>query len=192
MTANMHRPKGLLMLGFLSAVTICGCSPESTVPVHTVKTASQTEARRTLIDRSALEIAEGNWRPVQSWDQVIIVRNPFRGFSDIMMAEIIQKSRLKDEDSIVGPQLQEQLYNSRDYRLIGVITGTAEPKAIVTDPAGNRFILRRGSLIGNNHGSVSSIRRDRIEIFEMISGEGQYIELPLHDKPTSDIQLTLQ
>jgi len=182
----------MLGLGFFSAVTVCGCGPESTIPVHTVKTASQTEARRTLIDRSALETAEGNWKPVQNWEQIIVTRNPFRGFSDIMLAEIIQKSRIKDEEPMQGPQLQEQLYNSRDYRLIGVITGTAEPKAIVVDPAGNRFILRRGSLIGNNFGSVSSIRRDRIEIFEMVSGEGQYIELLLHDKPTNDIQLTLQ
>ena len=82
--------------------------------------------------------------------------------------------------------LPEQVYPTRDYKVISVITGTADPKVFVVDPAGNRFVLRRGSLIGNNNGSISSIRREGIEVYERIADKGQYIELPLFDKPTND------
>ena len=102
------------------------------------------------------------------------------------------QQQMRAEGLNTSEQLPEQMYNIKDYQLVGVITGTAEPKAYVIDPGGNRFVLRRGSLIGNNNGSVSSIRRDGVEVFEMVSGEGIYTELSLYDNTSSDIHFTLQ
>lgn len=183
----------LALIGLVGGLfMLTSCEPDPGVPVKTVTTASKTHAKRSSIDRSQLEIAEGNWKPVKNWEIQISQRNSFRGFTDTMLAELVQQQELKAEG--LGPieQLPEQLYNVKDYSLVGVITGTAEPKAYVIDPAGNRFVLRRGSLVGNNNGSVSSIRRDGIEVFEMVSGEGVYIDIPLYDNKDSEIKFTLQ
>ncbi|MBQ9817979.1 MAG: pilus assembly protein PilP [Proteobacteria bacterium] len=185
----------LLSLGltFLcSAMT--GCTPRTEVKVSKVKKTSDLKSRQTTIDRSSFDTSADGWKPVQESDQNILPRNPFRGFSDIAMAEALMRMQALEEQSS-DLQLPEQLYSTRDYRVVGVITGTADPKVYVIDPAGNRFILRRGSLLGNNNGSISSIRREGIEVYERVADKGQYIELPLFEEKNNDqnnIQLRLQ
>ena len=180
-------------LAFSTLSVFTACEPDPGIPVYTVTDDEPAPAaKKYQIDPSILEVADGNWKPVKNWEIQINPRNPFRGFTDSMLAEIAQK-QMVTENTIAEELLPEQMYNVRDYSLISVITGTSDPKAYVIDPGGNRFILRRGSLIGNNNGSVSSIRRDGIEVFEMVSGEGVYIDIPLYTTDTeSNIKLTLQ
>lgn len=188
----------IAMLSLYAAVAcgaMAGCTPQTEVPTRKVKTSSELKVRNTAIDRSVLDHTDDNWTVVLGENQVVNSRNPFRGFSDTIMAENLLKKQAQEEQS-AGMQLAEQLYPTRDYRIVGVITGTADPKVYVMDPSGNRFILRRGSLIGNNNGSISSIRRDGIEVYERVADKGQYIDLPLFEETNSDkkssIQLSLQ
>jgi Tfp pilus assembly protein PilP len=183
----------ILSLAFLCAAGTTGCTPETDVPVRRVSSTNEIKAKRTTFDRSALETTDDNWKPVQASEQIIQQRNPFHGFTDTLLAEALLREKAKEEEHN-DVQLPEQLYGTRDYRVMGVITGTADPKVYVVDPGGNRFILRRGSMIGNNNGSISSIRRDGIEIYERVGDKGQYIELPLYEenKDRKKIQLSLQ
>lgn len=186
-----------LSIGVLfSGTFMMGCTPETGVKHTTVNKSSELKSKRTTIDRSAIEVSSDNWKPVQAHEQEIHQRNPFRGFSDTLLAEqILRKQSL--EAAAADILLPEQLYPTKDYRVVGIISGTADPKVYIMDPSGNRFILRRGSLIGNNNGSISSIRRDGIEVYERVADKGQYVELPLYDDTRSDkkknkIQLSLQ
>lgn len=172
---------------------LSGCTPRTEVPVTRVKKSSNLKAKKTSFDRAQFAISHDNWKPVQVFEQIPNSRNPFRGFSDTILAEALLRESINAEGSDL--QLPEQLYGTRDYRVVGVITGTADPKVYVLDPAGNRFILRRGSLIGNNNGSISSIRRDGIEVYERVADKGQYIELPLYEEVDTEkkkIQLSLK
>lgn len=162
------------------------CSTDTDVEITTVATTNQVSVKRVAFDRAQLEMTADNWKPVQAADQTIYPRNPFRGFTDTIMAENLRRLRAMEEQHESDTLLPEQVYPTRDYRVISVITGTADPKAYVIDPAGNRFVLRRGSLIGNNNGSISSIRREGIEVYERVADKGQYIELPLFEKPTNE------
>ena len=175
-----------------------GCTPETDVKVTRVKKTSDVKSKRTSFDRAKLEMTSDNWKPIVADEQSIQIRNPFRGFSDTIVAEKMMKQQVQEEVGTTELQLPEQLYNTKDYRVVGVITGTADPKVYVVDPAGNRFVLRRGSLIGNNNGSISSIRREGVEVYERVGDKGQYVELPLYEKNSggrsgqNNIQLTLQ
>jgi len=51
-------------------------------------------------------------------------------------------------------------------RVIGVIIGKGEPKAMVIAPDNKSFVLKKGTKIGRNNGSVSSITTDSIMIEE--------------------------
>ena len=187
-----------LVFGVSVAGMITGCTHETDVKVTRVKKTSDVKSKRTSFDRAKLEVTSDNWKPIIADEQSMQIRNPFRGFSDTIIAENLMRQKVQEEAGSAELQLPEQLYNSKDYRVIGVITGTADPKAYVVDPAGNRFVLRRGSLIGNNNGSISSIRRDGVEVYERVGDKGQYVELPLYEKNSSGrsgqnhIQLTLQ
>lgn len=176
-----------------SFVSLSGCSLPEDARVKRVKKTSDLKVPPSEFDRDALERTADNWRPVQAPEQILQARNPFRGFSDTLVADAIMRQQVQEEQS--DAQLPEQLYPTRDYRVIGVITGTADPKVYIMDPGGNRFILRRGSLIGNSNGSISSIRRDGIEVYERVADKGQYIELPLYEQVSTEkksIQLILQ
>ena len=183
---------GVLSLALCLAVAGMGCDDDQGVAVTRVKSSRDIRAKKSTIDK--LPDTVDGMSPVQASEQVVQARNPFRGFSDTILAEAMMRQRIKEEH-LHDVQLPEQLYPTRDYKVISVITGTADPKAYVVDPSGNRFILRRGSLIGNNNGSISSIRREVIEVYERVADQGQYIELPLFDKPASDnksIQISIQ
>ena len=185
-----------ILLGLCACIalgTMTGCSFGDDIRVNRVKKTSDLKVQPSEFDREALETTADNWHPVQAPEQILQSRNPFRGFADIMIADAIMRQQIQEEHS--DAQLPEQLYPTREYRVIGVITGTADPKVYIMDPGGNRFILRRGSLIGNSNGSISSIRRDGIEVYERVADKGQYIELPLYEQTPSDkksIQLSLQ
>ena len=171
-----HLKLALAALCALCAPAFSACTPDTGIEVTTVKRTSDVSIKRSTI----------NWKPVSAAEQTILPRNPFRGYTDTIMAENLRRLRAMEEQREADVLLPEQVYPTRDYKVISVITGTADPKVFVVDPAGNRFVLRRGSLIGNNNGSISSIRREGIEVYERIADKGQYIELPLFDKPTND------
>ena len=181
-----HLKLALAALCALCAPAFSACTPDTGIEVTTVKRTSDVSIKRSTINRADLEMSAANWKPVSAAEQTILPRNPFRGYTDTIMAENLRRLRAMEEQREADVLLPEQVYPTRDYKVISVITGTADPKVFVVDPAGNRFVLRRGSLIGNNNGSISSIRREGIEVYERIADKGQYIELPLFDKPTND------
>lgn len=182
-----HPKRYLFMaLSAIAAIAFSSCAPDTGVEVTTVKRTSDVSVKRTTLNRADLEMTADNWKPVQASEQTIYPRNPFRGFTDTIMAENLRRLRAMEEQREADVLLPEQVYPTRDYKVISVITGTADPKVFVTDPAGNRFVLRRGSMLGNNNGSISSIRREGIEVYERVADKGQYIELPLFEKPANE------
>ena len=182
-TQNHHLISALTVV---CALAFSACSVETDIEVTTVKRTSDVTIKRSTIDRAELEMSTDNWKPVQASEQTIFARNPFRGYTDTIMAENIRRMRAMEEQKETDVLLPEQIYPTRYYKVVSVITGTPDPKVFVVDPAGNRFVLRRGSLIGNNNGSISSIRREGIEVYERIADKGQYIELPLFEKPANE------
>ena len=52
------------------------------------------------------------------------------------------------------------------FKLIGIITGGRENRAMVTDPGGKGYVLRVGMLIGKNDGKVVAITSNGVDILE--------------------------
>lgn len=59
-----------------------------------------------------------------------------------------------------------QQYELQQYRLIGVIVGLDDPKAMVVAPDGKSYILKKGIKIGKNNGVVLDISKDVIQVQE--------------------------
>ena len=59
-----------------------------------------------------------------------------------------------------------QQYELQQYRLIGVIVGLDEPRAMVVAPDGKSYILKKGIKIGKNNGVVLDISKDVIQVQE--------------------------
>jgi type IV pilus assembly protein PilP len=78
-----------------------------------------------------------------------------------------------------------QNFDLSQLRLIGIITGKGEPRAMVIAPDGKSYILRKGVKIGKNYGVVIEVQREQVlveEKFYDFTGEVrkniQEIQLP--------------
>ena len=59
-----------------------------------------------------------------------------------------------------------QKFDLEQLRLIGVIVGRGEPRAMVISPDGKSFILKKGIKIGKNNGSVYDITTEAVLVNE--------------------------
>ncbi len=105
-------------------------------------------------DGGALALGEYVYTPVAK-------RDPFRSFFE---------DNTKVEDSTLtkancGPICQWEL---DQLKLVAVVSGIASPLAMVEDPDGRGYMVRRGSYIGKRAGKVSDIRRDTLVVTELI------------------------
>ncbi len=70
--------------------------------------------------------------------------------------------------SSVNQQCSEPLcqFELDQLKLVGVVTGIANPFAMVEDPQGRGYIVRRSSRMGRQGGKVTQILRDSITVTE--------------------------
>ena len=64
------------------------------------------------------------------------------------------------------PETPLQSYDIIQFRLVGVIVGKGEPKAMVVAPDGKSYVLARGVKIGKNNGVVEEITSEVILVRE--------------------------
>jgi type IV pilus assembly protein PilP len=67
-----------------------------------------------------------------------------------------------------------QTYDIAQFRLIGIIVGKGEPRAMIVAPDGKSYILQRNIKIGKNGGKVTEVQREMVlveEKFEDFAGD---------------------
>lgn len=57
-------------------------------------------------------------------------------------------------------------FDVSQFKLIGIIIGGRESKAMVTDPGGKGYVLKVGMLIGKNDGRIISITSSGVDVLE--------------------------
>ena len=78
-------------------------------------------------------------------------------------------------------------FDVAQFKLIGLITGGSENRAMVTDPAGKGYVLKVGMLIGKNDGRITSISSSGVDILEQFKDDNgrvrkEHIRLTLPKK----------
>jgi len=87
-------------------------------------------------------------------------RDPFRSIFDEM--------GLESED--LGSEIPTsplQAFEVSSFRLLGIIWGVASPVGMVKAPDGKSYLVKVGTLMGQNWGKVTKIMRDRIIVTEV-------------------------
>ena len=136
---------------------MAGCTAEPEPPVITptksVKSEAPRESRKTIPETRIKEEA-GKEESKHSYYNPKGKRDPFKPF--ISMAKI-DKSKKK------GPRLTPlQKYKLSQLKLVGIIWGISRSVAMVEDSTTKGFILKRGTLVGENNGRVVKITKDRV------------------------------
>jgi type IV pilus assembly protein PilP len=96
-------------------------------------------------------------------------RNPEEGRSDVPTSTSSQPC--------AGPLCQWDL---DQLKLVAVVTGDANPMAMVEDPLGRGHIIRRNTQVGRQGGKVTQILRDSVTVTEYFPGaDGKLIANPV-------------
>ncbi len=136
----------------LGALAGCGDEPQTAAPVA-------QPARNAKPVAASNEVAQVDYvyNPINK-------RDPFRSlFTSVEIA--------RDGDALKG-QCTEPLcqLDVDELVVVGVVSGDANPVAMVEDKAGVGHLVRRNSRIGKQGGKVTQILRDCIVVTSFISG----------------------
>jgi type IV pilus assembly protein PilP len=83
-------------------------------------------------------------------------RDPFRSY-----VAVLRQQRMEDKER----RLEEtEKFELDQYQLRGLVTGTAQPSAMVEDPEGKGHVLHVGSKLGRNGGRVTRITSTEIVV----------------------------
>lgn len=86
-----------------------------------------------------------------------------------------------------------QRYNFSQLKLIGIIWRNDKNMAMVEDPEGRGYVVKKGTLIGENNGRVTNILKDRVIIEEVYRNNSGKIKtrtasLKLHNAEGGETQ----
>lgn len=166
----------LMAASLLSALLLPGCGGEApketaSLPGHK----SVAPAKKPVVPQEEAAEKKEEAPPEYAYDPVGR-RDPFAALTEV------RRPVIETEDVPMTPL---QNYDLERLRLGGVIVGMKVPKAMLLAPDGKSYIVRPGTRVGKNHGTVVKITRDAVlveELYYDFSGEIrkniQAIELP--------------
>ncbi|KAF0123632.1 MAG: type IV pilus assembly protein PilP [bacterium] len=191
---RLRRPKGsshskthILLLSavlFFSFILINSeATPESTdsLPKNTGRNRAINESQKATPEKK-----EGiNNTGVKYSYNPMGKRDPFKPFISKATAG---KGKIRGERLV-----PLQRYNFSQLKLIGIIWRNDKNMAMVEDPEGRGYVLKKGTLIGENNGRVINILKDRVIIEEVYRNNSGKIKtrtasLKLHNAEGGETQ----
>jgi type IV pilus assembly protein PilP len=95
-------------------------------------------------------------------------KDPFKPF---VVAKVELKNNTESQRKVSQSSLPIHSFDVNQFKLIGIITGGRENKAMVTDPGGKGYVLKVGMLIGKNDGKITAINSNGVEVLEQFKDD---------------------
>ena len=157
---------------FLSAAMAASCGGESVdTPANKPKPARAKKKKAAAAKKKGLpeEIEEAP----QYVYSAVGKRDPFRSYLDQLAAAGQEATTQRKREATERFEIDQ-------YKLTGLITGTARAMAMVEDPSGKGHSLRMGSRLGKNGGKVTRITTAGIVVTEEFRAPtGERIKVPI-------------
>jgi type IV pilus assembly protein PilP len=148
-----------LTASLLLALTLAACGPDAPAPpVGAASAAAAAKKKQEPPEPAA---------PVSTVDYAYVPlgkRDPFRSPALDQGASGVDKN----EDVVCNEPLCQ--VDVDDLVVVAVVTGDANPLAMVEDRAGVGYIVRRNSKIGRQGGKVTQVLRDCVVVTSFITG----------------------
>jgi type IV pilus assembly protein PilP len=142
-----------LLMGMVLAVP--GCSAKKNEPSRNVASASKgvKPQLQKMSSLGSTDSFKGNY-------DFTAKKDPFRSYG------VATKAKFSVPQTVEN-LLPIQKYEVNQFKVLGIVTGLTESRALVLDPSGKSFVIREGSLIGPHNGRVRSLKQNAIEIVEL-------------------------
>ncbi len=134
----------------IAAVLLCAACEEEAPPAPPPKPKKQE-----LISRE-----QAASQPSEKYVYTSIgKRDPFRPY-------YVDQALEEEEKQSARALTELEKFEIDQLKLVGVVTGTSTPSAMVEDPSGAGHTIMIGTLIGKHSGRVNKIKRDEVIILE--------------------------
>ncbi|MSN26364.1 MAG: pilus assembly protein PilP [Geobacter sp.] len=136
--------------------------PASVPPQKSAATAAKSTVVQKAISTASLPVMQVNKFDFSN------KKDPFKPF----VSE--KTNRNNSNEHIKKTQKDELPIHSFDvgkFKLIGIITGGRENRAMVTDPNGKGYVLKVGMTIGNGNGRITSITSSGVDVIEQFTDD---------------------
>ena len=110
-------------------------------------------------------------------------RDPFKSYISVLV---------KDPDGTKNDEVSPtEEYELDQYQLTGLLSGTSQPRALVSDPQGRGHVIKIGTRLGRNGGRVTRISNNTVEVIEEFRAPtGERIRVPITiELPREEITL---
>ena len=110
-------------------------------------------------------------------------RDPFKSYISVLV---------KDPDGAKEKNISPtEEYELDQYQLTGLLSGTSQPRALVSDPKGAGHVIKIGTRLGRNGGRVTRISNNTVEVIEEFRAPtGERIRVPITiELPREEITL---
>jgi type IV pilus assembly protein PilP len=92
-------------------------------------------------------------------------KDPFKPF-------VIAEKSGKPFSSVKSADLLPiQTYETSKFKVVGIVVGLKENRALVIDPAGKGYVVKPGMLIGDSDGKITKITATTIDVVEKYRDE---------------------
>jgi type IV pilus assembly protein PilP len=95
-------------------------------------------------------------------------KDPFKPF---IVAKAAPDASPESERKALRDALPIHSFDVGQFKLIGIVTGGKENKAMVTDPNGKGYVLRVGMTIGKNDGRITAISTSGVSVVEQFKDD---------------------
>lgn len=166
MTRNLLLNRSyVIMTALMLAALFSGCNNKEQKPavpapvVVAPKPPSQQPKPVQKPVSSALKLTSA---PVNQFD-FSSKKDPFKPFAPVKAAS---KASQDDVRKAMRDALPIHSFDVNQFKVIGIVTGGKENKAMVTDPNGKGYVLRVGMTIGKSEGRIVSISNNGVDVME--------------------------
>ena len=95
-------------------------------------------------------------------------KDPFKPF---VLLKAVPVRSAEDEKKSLLASLPIHSLDVSQFKLIGIMTGVTENRAMVVDTGGKGYVIRVGMSIGKNNGKVVSISNSGVEVVQQFKDE---------------------
>ena len=91
--------------------------------------------------------------------------DPFRAYAPVEIAPPVAV-RQQPSVHVSSDLLPIQTYEVSKFKVVGIIAGLNENRALLIDPAGKGYVVQQGMSVGNNDGRITKITASSVEVVE--------------------------
>lgn len=166
----------------LHSIQGCNKIDQQQNPAPVVKATPDTEKQQVkAVQKSISSSIKLSPAPLNQFD-FSTKKDPFKPY--VVIKQITEAEKLKKD---LKSTLPIHSFDVSQFKLIGVVTGAKENKAMVTDPNGKGYVLKAGMTIGKNEGRITAITNSGVDILEQFRDDNgrvrkEYIKITLPRK----------